>query len=129
MDKTQIVDKFLNKALGYLESAEAFAQEQIPAFIEEVLRFKVYEESVDILWGLLFIVVGILVIYITSFRKYGDEKETLIESDEDFVPVSFFFGLLPIIFGILMGITSSLDVVKIKVAPRMYMLEYIKELE
>lgn len=128
MDKEKVIDVFLSKGLDYLKSAESFAQKQVPAYIEEILKFRVYVEAVDCLWALLFIVVGIVVIYSTCFKKWGKEKKAPIHNEECIFPMFLFFGGFPVLAGSLSLISGLLDIIQIHVAPRMYLIEYFTDL-
>ena len=123
-EKVDFLNKLTEKALKYLESAEAFAKDNIPSFIEEILLYKVYEEGLDCVWGLFVIMLGILGLYL-FIRKDKDGKR-LVNSEAGVMIISV--GLAPLVLGIIMFFDGLLDVIKIHIAPRMYLLEYFRDL-
>ncbi len=128
MDRNKIIDEFLVKGLEYLKSAEAFAQENVPAYLEEILKFQAYKEGVSCLWSLPPLILAIFLGYMTFFKKYGEDSEPLIDVHDDVV---MWGGMGTILFSCLtlnVFITNALDVVQIHVAPRMYLIEYFKDL-
>lgn len=120
MNKNEVVDKFLQKGLKYLESAESFAGKEVPAFLDEVLRFNVYAESVSALWSLPLFVVAF-----TIYRMCRSQLEKDGMDGEVFN--GFLFCLAFALSGLFVLVNNLLDVVKIIVAPKMYLLEYLKD--
>lgn len=130
MQNKKIIEEFVNKGLKYLESAEAFAQQNIPAYIEEILTYKLYEEFLHVLWSLPFFFIFGVILYILFIRK-DDEGKTFYNRDlyisDDFMS-GLLMGMFTFLVGILVLLSQSLDIIQIYTAPRMYLVEYFQNL-
>ena len=121
--KEEILNKFIEKSLAYLSSAEAFLGKEVPSYIQELLTFKFYESLVFLGFGLFFIVITVLTLkYVWKLTedKHGDARD---------VPRFFIgiFGTLGIVLVTFIGLMdSSVTLIKIKTAPRVYLVEYFK---
>ena len=131
--KEDLTKELLEKGLQYLKSAEAFTKDNIPKYIEEILAFQVYDESVDLLWSLFPIMLSTIAIYYAVIKKYSKDGKKIRgvemngEEGEEMTGL-LLFGCAALFFGSLMAVTSLLDIVKIYVAPRMYLIEYFQDI-
>ena len=128
--KDDISKKFLEKAYHYLESAEAFAAKEVPAFINELLNFKFVEVAIDFIF-LTVLALFLLAISIYIFRcvyKELDKKDS--GWGDDRVVFSTFGAAACLIVSVSifgMGIKDNIvEMYKIKYAPRVYLLDYVK---
>lgn len=113
-NSSNIVDQFLNKSLEYLNSAEAFLKAEVPAFIQELIQWEFYNA---LGWGL--IQFGMLSITIFVIYK--------IIKSKDYIE----FTILPIAFSIIvftLMVFNINTIIKIKVAPRVFLLEEVRQL-
>jgi len=124
-------NQLLTKAMEYLQSAEAFAKSEVPAYLQELLQFKIAEHLVYYFDD---IVVSILLLIITTvvFKKVQnlpvdcrDEREA-----RDVFKVLCVFSYI-ILFGMLsVGLCHTehlLKAYKAYAAPRVYLVDYVKE--
>lgn len=129
--KEEVVNKLMEKALTYLNSAEAFAGSEIPKYIEELLNFKIMEHLInyfdDMLITLPLFLSAIIFACIVLFKKNEDGR-TLASKSDEFVEVSLACLLLT-------GTLFSLSVFESKElvqaykaykAPRVYLVDYFK---
>jgi purine-cytosine permease-like protein len=126
--QVSILDQFLNKSLEYLSSAEAFLKAEVPAFVQEFMTWKYYEAMLSI-GSKLFIAIILIIAANLLYKRYK-KLYTEDRHDPDFVPY--------IVFSIVSGIAAFCMVVslwepihtmvKIKVAPRVFLIEQVKEL-
>lgn len=122
--ESSIVDQFLNKSLDYLGSAEAFLKAEVPSFIQEFMSWKMYESS----FGLTVCLIGIIVSILLSIYFF---KKTLKFEDYD---AAFFCKIMVFVSGtltsilLISAISYTKDIIKLKVAPRVYLLEQIKHI-
>jgi uncharacterized membrane protein len=117
-------DKLENQLSNLLTWAEqatsttvAFVSEQTPLYITELLQYNFYLSLVCfVLFGLL-LVVGIFlnIIFIKWMKTNNDWEMTPL----------IFITVIPIIFGIF-GTVNNADWVKIKLAPRVYIVDYLR---
>lgn len=118
-DQTSTIsDQFLNKALEYLSSAEAFLKAEVPAFIQELLLWNFYE-------SLVFLVVGVLLLVAAGVLFYKPIKAKYFEDHHGPMVI---FGFMFFLIGTGMVISNGLDMIKIKVAPRVFLLQEVKNL-
>lgn len=109
--------------LGWLEQAikttADFGTEQIPLFIQELLLYKFWMSLGVFAIGILALITSIYTLY--KFIKWCNKND-----DSEGMALSMFWGI-PIGFSIL-GICTNTDWIMIKLAPRLYLLEYVKTL-
>ena len=117
MKKEEIVDQFLDKALQYLESAEAFTTREVPLYVEELLNYAAFKESAYLI---LFLVLTAATFFILVMTVKDQSNM------EDKLVCGAIIGLLSLI-PVLFTINSAHELYKIKYAPRVYLVEYLKK--
>jgi len=112
----------LAKALEYVEAAEGFVVEQAPLLVQEILAWGFAEHLIyALLWGVFGLTLLISVVKLCRFLYK-------VEPDGE---VAWVVGLFGSGVSVLLGFVSfcyALEVVKISVAPRLYLLEAFKGL-
>ena len=107
--------------LGWLEQAikttAEFGTEQVPLFIQELLLYKFWMS----LGGF---VVAILALIASIYTVLKFIKWCIKNREGEALPFSMFWAI-PILASIC-AICSNTDWIMIKLAPRLYLLEYIK---
>lgn len=126
----ELMDSFLNKTLEYLNSAEAFLQKNVPAFVEEMLVFDFYEA---VFGSILTLVIVFLIGFITyKSYKVSNNKDKYDEDErESAAVVAFVAGGIFIVVSLISIFEiygNLMTAVKIKVAPRVYLVEKISEM-
>lgn len=120
--KEQLEQKSI-ELLGWLEQAikttTDFGTEQIPLFIQELLLYKFWMS----LGGFA---IGVLALIASIYTLFKFIKWCLKKSDNDALPFTLWWGI-PIVLSI-SAICSNTDWIMIKLAPRLYLLEYVKTL-
>lgn len=131
-------EKVMEKVLQYLESAEVFTRKEIPIYVSELITYKLYEQVLCVMLGLMttliiFLVVNwtIKVFFKTPYRdRYNSDYKSRWDSGDDsgqVIPVIIFS--LSFIFGTIIVINlvgNSIELIKIKTAPRVYLIDYIR---
>lgn len=110
---------------GIMKAVEVM-QEQCPLLVDELLR---WEFAISLIIMSSFVAVGLLIALVAArLWKWARERESIVRcADGD----SYIF---PIIFSIIspiaicVGVTTNLTWLKIWIAPRLFLLEYISEL-
>jgi len=103
-----------------------FVSEQAPQVVTEFLNWKFYEALI-VLIPCLVLLAG-LVWWCIFFARYGSKYKWDFGNRESLIPLSFITGCLLFIVG---GFASeaAIDklktVIQIKVAPRVYLIEYV----
>lgn len=132
-----IADKFAEKALAYLNSAEAFVSNEVPVYIEELLSFKVFEHLVEyfdgiLVWSVIFVISLIIarIIWKKSEEK-DDDGEYIVDykSDRDGMKIVPLIASVFLLVPLLIGICSTRDLVKAykaAYAPRVYLIDYLR---
>ena len=109
--------------LGWLEQAikttSEFGSEQIPLFIQELLLYKFWMSLGGCAMGVLALIFSIYTLF--KFIKWCRK-----DKNGDVLPFSLFWAI-PIFLSIC-AICSETDWIMIKLAPRLYLLEYVKTL-
>ena len=111
-------DLFLNKALQYLESAEAFASKEIPIYVEELLKYEVFYHEMWLYWGFIPFLFLLFLTGIFSCTKSTNNDETLFAP---LIGTTIFFML-----AIATVPHSYMQLKKIEMAPRVYLLQNLR---
>ncbi len=126
--KDEVANKLMEKALTYLNSAEAFVGENVPKYIEELLSFKIFEHGLDAVSGFIPLIISLILLNITR-KDYKKQKD--MDLAEGF-KVGTFTLLTGTFVGLLALITvsdskdSMIEAYKAYKAPRVYLVDYFK---
>jgi uncharacterized membrane protein SpoIIM required for sporulation len=101
-----------------IKTTADFTAEQVPLFIQELLTYNFY-------MSLGWFVMGLLIIITTIISTYKFIKWMNRTHNWDAFPV-LTLSFISIIVGIVMS-ADHLDWIKIKLAPRVYLMEYVKD--
>lgn len=114
-------EELFKKAMDYLQSAEAFVAKEVPAFVSELLEFKIVEHLVS---GLIpFIVALILIITgIVLIKTIGKEEDGVFIGG---LILSTFGGFV-FILAIAIESHEFIDAYKAYKAPRVYLMDYVR---
>ena len=119
--KTEVIDKFMIEMLELLKSAKDFTLEQLPEVAKEVLTYNFYSS----LFG-FFIGLGFAYIAFKFFKSSKDHK------DEDIWDIGkqlkLILGMVFTGIALITLIDNGDNVIKIKLAPRLYLIEYVSHL-
>jgi hypothetical protein len=109
--------------LGWLEQAikttADFGTEQIPLFIQELLLYKFWMS----LGGFGISILALIASIYTGYKFI----QWCSKNDDDEAMAAVMLLAIPIVISIY-GICSNTDWIMIKLAPRLYLLEYVKTL-
>jgi hypothetical protein len=109
--------------LGWLEqtikTTADFGTEQIPLFIQELLLYKFWMSLGGFTVGILMSIIGIYTGY--KFLQWCAKNK------EEAAAPFILFWVIPIALSIC-AICTNTDWIMIKLAPRLYLLEYVKTL-
>lgn len=125
------LDNALLKMGEWVETTEAFAVEQAPFLVQEIIWWGIAKPAFLVGLGLFFIIVG-LSWGIVSYRHY-DRFTELAKRNLDFVGgflqfLSFFVPIFYTLLGLVLIFVNVMNVVKPIVAPRLYLIEYFRSL-
>lgn len=99
-----------------------FVSEQAPIVVDEFLKWQCAKA---IIWGIIAVVISsILFGLCRKFHKYGSDKENYRNEELAFSLKWVSFTIACIIMIVGLGVNAA-TVVKIKVAPRVYMIDYV----
>lgn len=115
----EILTEYAGKALAWLESGAAWIAGKIPVYVEEVLRWKCAEGVAYAVLGAVFAIAGVIALILGI--KY------IIESDGVSIIAAVIGGVCaPISFSVMFD--NIMNVIKISIAPRVYMIEYLTDM-
>lgn len=112
----KLVD-MLNWAEGALKTGSDFVVEQTPLYIQELL---IYNFWASLTW----FVISFICFIITIYATYRLVSYFVKNDNGDALPFTMFL-VFPIFFSI-MGMEKNTDWFKIKVAPRVYIVDYLR---
>ena len=121
--KEEILKQFTEKLMHYANNAELFASKNVPAYIEELLKFKMYDHiaMAFVLTTIFVVTLAFTVIVIMRARKLKDQDHAFV--------ISFIPSLITLIMFIVFSTKGYLHIreaVKIKMAPRVYVIDYLR---
>jgi hypothetical protein len=112
----KLVD-MLNWAEGALKTGSDFVVEQTPLYIQELL---IYNFWASLTW----FVISFICFIITIYATYRLVSYFVKNDNGDALPFTMFL-VFPILFSV-MGMEKNTDWFKIKVAPRVYIVDYLR---
>lgn len=105
-------EKVLEKLLSWAQSAEIFVAEQAPQVVQELLTYHLYVNIIGCVVSLLFAVLIILLI-LKLYEKTYDEFLTFLIGATLIIPL----GTTTV---------SISEIMKIKLAPKVFVIDYIR---
>ncbi len=116
----------LSSILDWVEqtakSAEQFAVEQTPLYIQELLAWNFWYSLVWFIIGVIYLIIGL-----SSAIYLYKKRNTIIELKEDYPPPHL-LSIISLVLGFICGsITTmgNLEWFQIWVAPRVWLVEYV----
>ena len=118
-----ILNQRLDSILSFIEtsmkSGAAFAQDQAPDVIQQLLAWKFYVHLIQFSFG-------IFVFLCCAYAGYRFIKWAIGDAVEELVPISLLL-LLPMLGAVFM-LMEGIKFIEILVAPKLYLLEYASSL-
>lgn len=118
-----------SKLTGYMDKAEGVAIdayelliEQSPLIAEEVVRWHFYNGVVSGIVALVFAMAGVVI----SYCVYKCIKQAT-EEEEFAIPVAALTACIIVVLPAMLSFDFFRDAVKAKVAPRIVIIDYIKD--
>lgn len=119
-DVQSLLLKHTKELIQWAKKATKFVGKEVPLYLKEFLQFKVIEEfTLGIGSFLVSIIIGVAMYVVHSFVQGG-------ASGEWYFAVSI--AAIPLIAFLCIGVGFILDGVKALVAPRVVILEHLREL-
>jgi len=120
--------ELINKVLGYLNSAEAFASKEVPVYIEELLQFYIVKHLVDYFFPIIFFAAAFLLVLF--FLTWVNKKINAVYDDEynAFMACWAFLGGLMLCLLVSMFRVHHLTLAyKAYKAPRVYLIDHFRD--
>ncbi len=116
------LEKLLDMFVTGLQKGAGLMQEELPKLAHEILEYAFYSELVKlILCSIILILTISTAIYLVKFK---------LKDDRDGYYWGFLVALiLPLIISSVNVFTKTDNVIKIKVAPRVYLIDYIRTIK
>lgn len=105
--------------LGLIKDSKSFVVSQAPDVVQQVLRWKMYQNLFWILLGMIVTlpsIHGLLWAWVCSNRDDGAGVPVIVVG-------AIIFGFL----GSMWIVDSTLEILQLKLAPKVYLLEYFSE--
>jgi len=110
--------------MTWVQQAKDFASEQIPLVVEEILMYSLVSEVLLVLIALAVMGgYGLFVRWVIKNKKLDDDAD---EGVAIFCVIIFGVGGVAAAIALLCFISDMLDVIKIVFAPRVFVIEYLK---
>ena len=125
----QTVLEVINKSVSAVEKGADWLGGQIPEVAEQFLRYKLYESIfLTLLFFSLFILVNVVSPLVFRRLYISAKKINPFKAADDFVFSAIIIAAFGGIFAVPATIINLLDVIKIWVAPKVYLIEWASSL-
>lgn len=117
------VKDITDKILQYMDHAEAFAGKEAPLYVDELLRFEFWRHVTT---GVFFVALLGVLIGVFLFSTWASKN---MNNEDLWGSVCAFSGVvMAVVFliSLFMVPSSFVDAYKVKHAPRVYVIDYIK---
>ena len=120
----QSMSQFLNLMIEALRKTTDFAAEQIPLYVQELLRYALWDAILGIIFSVAFVVAFLVCAkkannYLKSDDNYDDFRLTIL--------LGLLVGGLAAIAFVIFTFASVSNIIKITLAPRVYVIDYLKK--
>lgn len=123
-ETTDLAQEVIEKAIAWIETAEGFAVEQAPLFVDEILRWAVVGGALQIM---ICVVLAVLpsCVFVRFYRLIpkGDDIFDLDFFESFVTMLSGAVSLIAIAVGLIVSLESTFRIAKAIMAPRLYILE------
>lgn len=124
------MNELINKALEYINSTEVFLRDQLPDFIQQYLTWCLAESIFYIVISLIPVIVcGISLLFIS--KKYGNKIDYDAYNTNSVIISHLVNCIMLVVFLIVSCVVipiNSKNILKIKVAPKVFLVEKLGEL-
>lgn len=118
---TDLLVKMIDVTIQSVSDVVAFGKQQIPDIINQLLMWKIAESGVWLLFGIVFLCVGMF-----FSNHYYNRLEELEEGLG--MAARIVGSIISILTGSIMIVSNLLDVLYIWLAPKVWLIEYGAEL-
>nr|DAY73722.1 MAG TPA: hypothetical protein [Caudoviricetes sp.] len=118
---TDLLVKMIDVTIQSVSDVVAFGKQQIPDIINQLLMWKIAESGVWLLFGIVFLCVGMF-----FSNHYYNRLEELEEGLG--MAARIVGSIISILAGSIMIVSNLLDVLYIWLAPKVWLIEYGAEL-
>jgi len=109
------------KLIKYLETTETFVAEHAPDYIQQLLEYE-FLSSILCLTGIAALAI---VVILWGRSMHSRDSEGVNISEGEVIPF-FFTVMIIVIVGIMTGVNSVDTLVKIKVAPKVFIMDKLR---
>ena len=121
-----VLKPLINELVKLVKAGTNLAKQELPVVAKEILRFYFWASFIWVVTGLVLILAGLFchihaipAVVETAVRHYHD-------ADNDPSCGWIFGAVIGYLVGVAIVIINMIDIVKIKAAPRLFLLEYLK---
>lgn len=115
--KQELLDKLLTDLLSIVEKGTTLVAEQLPLIAQELLQYRLCIAIVGVGIGLLFFILAALVFSKTKNVRCTDTK----------VGITIGAIILAVV-GASIVLANGTTAIKIKIAPRLYVIDYLRHI-
>lgn len=116
----EVINGFVQQMSDILKNAKDFTVSQMPEVCKEILKYNFLE-------AVFYVAVGVLVLVLSCFVAKFINGQHKKDPDGDWQWMHSVTIVL-IVVGVLFLTSNGLDIVKIELAPRLYLIEYFAQL-
>ena len=113
----ELLRPLVEKAISGIEKGVDFTMEQAPLLVREFYNWHIAE-------AIFWLVLSVIVLSIPYFMYKIYKKYDAFREDELMVFFPIMASIISLVFGVIMFISNLLDLIKLIVAPRLYLIEY-----
>jgi len=117
----EILPALQEKMLNWANKTEAFASEQIPLLVEEILLWNFWESVMMAVIAFIIIALSVWCLRICVITDIDKE-------DEEFYRISSVVALVTSIPSVIVFTVQLFEIAKITITPRLYLVNYLKDM-
>lgn len=115
-----VLNQFVTEMLTILQDAKAFAAAELPELFKEIVAYGVWSNGIYIAIGVVLLITGVICTRKALKLKSHDEMDEQM--------AFAITALVSLVIGIVSVAANISSFIQATVAPRLYLIEYFKEL-
>lgn len=125
---TEKLEEVLNNLISLLEESATFTKTEIPLLLQEILTYSLWENIIAAFLQVGFFSLPFSYVLYKVIRYCKAKKGIWTDFEFSLCFPGFTISVAGLFLSILAFVDNVLNIVKVTVAPRLFLLEYLREL-
>ena len=127
--KENAIEQLGQKLLGYINATEDFLVAELPGFVSEILTYYTSVYAITVTIGTILLAFGIR--FVKKAIYHNTKCQKLLDGWAEHFNLAWIYGIsggLFTLMGIIIPLANVFSLIKITVAPKLWLLEYARTL-